>query len=227
MTQYTDTEVYYVSYGWGTCGSFVSSLLYDFLFGIEEIIPFSKEGNSHGRLINCYKNWDVTEKYSSQVIKRSAGPVYDHVRPINKDIPLIIFDHFFPVFDDLFSVYPKCKLIIISSTPQDAQRIRGNIFYKVFKDMRMRKELEFDKNQPDTVRLAGEFMNVNIKCPEQYSKNVNVLPMYDIIHNKMRTLTLLSQVTNKPITEKIIETYDKYIEAQEELVRTKMPWVKV
>ena len=91
----------------------------------------------------------------------------------------------------------------------------------------MKKELEFDKNQPDMVRLSGEFMNVDIKCPEQYSKNVNVLPMYDIIHNKIRTLTLLSKVTNKPITEKIVETYDKYIEAQEELVRTKMPWVKV
>jgi hypothetical protein len=227
MTQYADTEVYYVSYGWGTCGSFTSSLLHDFLFGIEEIIPFSESGNSHQRVLNCYENWHASETYLNEANKRLIGAVYDQVRPIDKDVPLILFEHSLPVFDDLFSVYPKCKVIIISVTPQDAPRIRGNIFYKIFKDMEIRNELEFDKNQPNMVRLAGKFMNLDLKCPEQYSKNVNVLPMYDIIHSKMKTLTLLSQLTNKPITEKIIETYDKYIEAQEELVRTKMPWVTV
>ena len=72
-----------------------------------------------------------------------------------------------------------------------------------------------------------DLINLDLKCPVKYSKNVNVIPMYDIIHHKNKTLMLLSQITKQPITEKIIEIYNTYLNAQDTLIKTKLPWVRV
>lgn len=229
MTQYPDTEVYLVSYCWGTCGSFISSLIYDFLFNPEEVIPFSKEGNSHERLINCHNNWNVRQEYNTHPFRREVGFIYDHISPINSNKPLILLDHRFPVFDNLFSIYPKCKNIIISFTPKDVPRIKGNTFYKLklLKSNSLETVQDFNTYKHNIAAIEEKFMNLDLKCPVEYSKNINVLPMYDIIHHKEKTLMLLSQVTQRPITKKITEIYNQYLEAQDELVRTKMPWVTI
>ena len=55
--------------------------------------------------------------------------------------------------------------------------------------------------------------------------NIFYLPMSDIIHNRNKTLLTLAQITNSKITPRIVETYNNFLRIQEELVRTKMPWV--
>lgn len=224
MTQYPDTETYLVSYCWGSCGSFISSLIYDFLFEYEPIIPFSEAGNSHNRAVSCSKNWSVrpTATLSKRLFLQGKG-IYNFVSPLNPNKPLIMLDHNFPNFDELFSIYPKCKVIVISITPSDIPRVKGNLFYKVLEPDGILTEF----NPNDKFRVADNFMNVNVTYSGEHSDNITVLPIYDIIHCKKKTLSLLSQITGKPITEKIVGIYDDYIAAQENLVRTKMPWVKV
>ena len=126
-------------------------------------------------------------------------------------------------FDDLFEIYPKCKVIFISVTLQDVPRIKRNIFYKIPKY----KGIKFDQTRYDDILIDDGFINLDLKCPVKYSKNVNVIPMYDIIHHKNKTLMLLSQITKQPITEKIIEIYNTYLNAQDTLIKTKLPWVRV
>jgi hypothetical protein len=158
MRQYSDTDAYLITYGWGTSGSFISSLIYDFLFDPEDFIPFSEEGNSHERLVNCYNNWDAPQEYARHPNRRSMGFVYDHVSPIKSDIPLIMLDHNFPNFNDLFSIYPKCKVIAISFTPKDVPRIKGNTFYKILKYKGM--ATDFDKERYNNIRIEEKFMKI-------------------------------------------------------------------
>ena len=94
-------------------------------------------------------------------------------------------------------------MIAISITPKDVPRIRGNTFYKILKYKGL--ATEFDKERYNNIRIDEVFMNLDLNCPVEYSRNINVLSMYDIIHHKEKTLMLLGQITKRPITEKIIK----------------------
>ena len=70
-----------------------------------------------------------------------------------------------------------------------------------------------------------EFFMNDFPVPEQYKNNLFHVNVYDIIHNRDIVLDTISKITNKPILPSIVEYYDAYLEKQEELVKTHMPWL--
>ena len=71
----------------------------------------------------------------------------------------------------------------------------------------------------------GAFFNEDYIHPEEYKDNIVQVSFYDIIHNSTNVLQQLSDATNKPITPEIELFYEKYLEAQDKLIKTKMPWL--
>lgn len=250
MKQYPDTEAYMINYYGGSFGSFITGLILLFLNVIpeNEQIEFSINGNSHRfaslRSVN----------YNRADTNMMTDQIYDKVEPVNPLTPLVMAGHAFPIWDDLFYYYPKCKNIIVTFTKADKPRLMGNIFFKAMVDefhegnadakllwesFKSRRPAFFEKNNiivPEDLTsaqlevLLARALNINEKyIIEDYSDNPNVfyLPMSDIVHNKNKTLLTLEQITNRRITPRIIETYDKFLLAQDKLVKTKMPWVRV
>jgi hypothetical protein len=66
-----------------------------------------------------------------------------------------------------------------------------------------------------------------VNPPWPARENVFYIQSSDVIYNKNKILSLMSQITNCEMPTNIVEYYDEYLLAQEELVKTKMPWVKV
>ena len=69
------------------------------------------------------------------------------------------------------------------------------------------------------------FYNDDYPVPEEYKNNVLRIRFYDLIHNSNLVLNQLSALTNKPILPGVEQFYAKYLEAQDTLVKTKMPWL--
>ena len=254
MTQYPDTEAYLVNYHGGSFGSFITGLILLLLDDIpnKDQIEFSAYGNAHSlaghRLLNYNRN--DTDMMVHQM--------YDMVEPIDPGKPLVMASHQFPIWEDLFYYYPKCKNIIITLTRDNFPRLAGNIFFKTMVDAYYDEDRLDGKQIWEKFKLKREstnfFKNNNIDTPEDLTisqikhllstrylstdnnyYNVNIidrpnvfyLTMSDIIHNKNKTLKMLEQITNRKVTPFIIETYNKFLSAQENLVKTKMPWVIV
>ena len=190
IESWPDTEFYCVCYTWGTRGSFIGSLIYDFLFGSSNV-PFSSTGEAHVRAELFKQNWNIEEEI------KKIGHDYEFVDPRDPLKPMIMLQHLPPDLDVLFHRYPKTKLILISYTPSDESEIKSNINHKLGfgEKMRMTEYLDLEKYQ-------GK------------AKNIYIIPYHDIMHNKKRTMMMLSKITNKPITPEIEYTYDLYIRAQ-------------
>ena len=254
MKQFPDTEAYMVNFHGGSFGSFITVLILLFLDIVKEDkdIKFSTYGNAHNlarqRLAN-HNRTDTTEMRYHQV--------YDTVEPIDPLSPLVMSSHKFPVWDDLFYYYPKCKNVIVTHNYSDLPRLSGNLFFKtlvdeyyneenlngktIWEEFKIRRsdvelfknsniETPLDLSQSDIKMLLSRFIspNNNFRGENIIDRpNVFYLPMSDIIHNKNKTLKMLEQITNCKVTPLIIETYNKFLLAQENLVKTKMPWVTV
>jgi hypothetical protein len=255
MTQYPDTEAYMVNFHGGSFGSFITVLILLLLDIVKEDqdIKFSTYGNAHDlarqRLANHNKT-DTTDMRYHQV--------YDTVGPVDPLSPLVMSSHKFPVWDDLFYYYPKCKNIIVTHNYSDLPRLSGNLFFKtlvddyyneeelngktIWEEFKMRRsntalfknnniETPLDLPQSDIKMLLSRFISSTSNTFRDKNTidrpNVFYLPMSDIIHNKNKTLKMLEQITNRKVTPLIIETYNKFLLAQENLVKTKMPWVTV
>jgi hypothetical protein len=252
MKQYPDTEAYLVNYYGGSFGSFISGLI---LLLLDEIpdrdqIKFSTYGNAHS--LAGYRSLNYNRNDTDMTIHQ----MYDIIEPVDPTKPLVMASHQFPVWDDLFYYYPKCKNIIVTYNHSDLPRLSGNLFFKTivdeyyneknlngkttweeFKERRSGRalfknnniETPLDLSQGDIKTLLSKFISTNNNFSSENiidRPNVFYLPMSDIIHNKNKTLNMLANITNRKVTPSIIEIYKKFLTAQEELVRTKMPWVK-
>lgn len=252
MNQYPDTEAYMINYPTGIYGEFISGIVSMFLKIIPENkqIEFSEYGNA--QLFDEYKfsnysrtDLDITDQ------------MYDSVEPVDSSKPLVLTSYMFPLWDDLFYYYPSCKNIILTTTQIDLIVQAGNLFFKNVIGEYYNKQNPYGKMPWETLKSRRSFLfeQYNINVPEDLTSvriqallqrylvpsrcfyegqtptidvpNVFYLSTSDIIHNKNKTLTFLSHVTNSNITPRIIETYDRYLAIQEELVRTKMPWATV
>jgi hypothetical protein len=192
--QYINTEVYVVWYGPGTCGSFISTLIYDFLYGASNI-SIGNRGDAHDRKIMCEKNWD------RKGVNSQPGLTDDYeIFPLDPDMPLIMSGHYEPNLKKLFYRYPKCKLIHIESTFKDLPRIEKNLMFKL-----------------GIEKYRNYLKHLNVSIPNEYPHFI--LSMYDIIYNKKRTLKTLSLITKKPITKEILSVYDEYLEKQNQIMK--------
>lgn len=187
--QYIDTEVYVVWYGPGTGGSFITSLICDFVYG-PSTIDFDDKGTAHRRKAICEKNWD------RKGVDDQPGLCENYnICPIDPNVPLIMSGHFIPNFEELYYKFPKCKLIHISTDVSDLPNVEKNL----------KEKINFNSN-PHYLKF------LTVRIPSKYQHFI--LPMVDIIYNKKRTLKLLSSITKKPITQNISKIYDNYLDKQ-------------
>lgn len=251
MIQYPDTEAYMINYPGGAYGSFITGII-SMLLGIipeNTQIEFSEYGNAHAFSGSVFSN------YSRNNVDVDFNLMYDSIEPADPYKPLILASHMFPIWDDLFYYYPKCKNIIITIQQADLAKQSGNLFFKTVIDSYYDEQNPNGKTAWEDLKNSRSdfFKKWNINVPEDltpvitrlllerylfinnsfYEKNLptidmpNIfyLPMSDIIHNRNKTLLTLAQITNSKITPRIVETYNNFLRIQEELVRTKMPWV--
>lgn len=247
---FPDTPTYGVTWMGGSCGAFITSLVYQFLNVSLSKYQFSKYGNAHSvALDDCERNWrSVDGKLYEQ-----TEPIYKIINPLFKSRPLILFGHLIPDFDGLFYKYPRCKQIIVTVDNRMVERMNGNFFFKtvcetfpgsipqweIIKNTHpYLAEYEDPRTLPiDVAReyiincshqwpLQGaEFFTDEYLIPDEYVSKVIRIKLYDLIHNQNVVLETLSAATESEIRPDIIKYYQSYLDTQSELVKTKMPWL--
>ena len=75
--------------------------------------------------------------------------------------------------------------------------------------------------------MTVEPFTFDFKIPDPYINNIFLFPLSDLIYDKFTVITKLESITGRKADPKIIEGYVKYLNKQEELVKTKMPWVTI
>jgi hypothetical protein len=245
------TDVYLVNWMGGTSGAFVSALLNQFIHEPlpHEEITFSEYGDSHG----------VSDRYQTNIKIIEGIEHIPHVRPIYKSIvpldsnkPFVMLDHAEPDYDDLFSLYPTCKNIVITISDNMLYRARGNMLFKNrcqayrhdpaswhehHKEIDWLKSVEdpnnmdletaeiYIKNHGINLYAGNAFYHTDSIVPEKYKSNIFKISFYNVIHQSDIVLQQLSEITGRPILDGHVNFYKKYLEKQAELVSTKMPWL--
>ena len=252
MISYPNTETYLVNYSGGSCGAFIVTLLSLFVYNLEKSEP-SQYGNSHSGMDYCTNLWESESSFTYHQRFYNKEAVHLHVNPANLNNPFILYDHLEPLWKLLFEKYPKCINILITYSKNEIPRLLGNVHFKflcqyfdnknnvecwnnIRKKHSYLEEFETPKDVPEL--LIQKFIlheseiyripiiyNDNLKLPELYKDKIIKLRMYDIIYNPEKVMNTLSSITNKPITDAIRETYKSYLDKQEELIKTKMPWL--
>jgi hypothetical protein len=247
-------NLYLINFLGGTAGNFLLQLLTYIVDTKALPIRLSANGGAHD-YTSLTRNVPNTAKYREVI---GIEPVYKHVdtRAIDwlpKDT-LFMVDHLPPNWDDLFTLYPECKNIIITLPPHMSLRLAGNMFYKTicgFEDdnalnaawqtMRSTDEQLRQYTYPEEVpyqllessfrSFADTYSNYIISpynaspIPEQYKDQICYISYRDIIHDMDKVLGQLKDFTGLELPEGIRDSYQMYLDAQAELVKTKMPWV--
>jgi hypothetical protein len=255
MNVFPNTETYLVTWLGGSCGAFITSLVYQFVVSPIDDFTFSKFGHAHGvALDKCVGNWKNINSVRYADFYEEKVSVFSSVDPLISSRPLILYDHLVPNLDELFTKYPLCKNIVIEMDKRTVNRVQGNLFFKtivqefpkslkVWEDLQRKypsyfKEYADPKDVPVElseryIREWGsrwpfpnvEFFMADYAIPEQYKNNLFHINVYDIIHNRDLVLETISKITNKPILPNIIQYYDAYLAKQDVLVKTHMPWL--
>jgi hypothetical protein len=247
---FPDTPTYAITWMGGSCGAFITSLVYQFVEVSVNKYKFSQYGNAHDvALKQCEKNWtSISDKRYED-----NEPIYKTINPLFKNRPLILFGHLIPDFDGLFYKYPLCKQIIVTVDENMVQRMNGNFFFKTICDTFPGSDIQW-KNIKNTHQYlqeyadprilpvdvaqeyiincshswplqGAEFFTDDFSIPDKYVDNVTKIKMHDLIHDPDKVLQTLSSVTGSEIRPDIVEYYQNYLDKQSELVKTKMPWL--
>lgn len=193
-------------------------------------INVGEYGSAHWNLNTERFNWNRFKRgtYLKQHLNKT--PIYEFITPDNIKSDLILFQHLEVDFKKLFSIYPKCKVIIIKVNEKDIDAVVTNYIKKfvvegskLSNDGYMRfvdllnthnlKELDLDfliKKHTENFILPN-FYNIKNKFEID---NVFTINFFDIVNNPDKILFQLSHITNKPITTSIQDNYLHYINLQ-------------
>lgn len=224
------TNTYLICWLTGTNGGFITSLVGMFLNKINKI-HIGEYGSAHWNLNIERFNWNRIKRnvYLKQHLNKT--PVYEFITPDNIRLDLILFQHLEVDFDKLFSIYPKCKVIIIKVDEKDVEIVVTNYMkkfvlegsklsdhgYKRYIDLLKSYNLkDFDldfliKENTKNFKLPNFYNSKN----EVIRDNVYTINFSDITSNPDKVLGQLSQITSKPITNSIKENYTNYINLQQ------------
>jgi len=181
----------------------------------------------------------------------------DRIEPFNYIInnpkdplqPFITVEHLQPDFERLFTKFPLAKVLIITVPEDLGPRVGGNIFYKTIIDdyetnkwykerwVRYKEEnielanfshpKEVPINLIELVTKRYKPLIPQVIVPKEYTQNVFIITLKELLYDKDKVLNILKSMTNKPITAHHKKYYDLYLEKQQELVKNYMPWVTV
>lgn len=250
MTVYPNTETYLINWPAGASGSFLASLVAHFV-NEDFHSSLSANGNSHDGKNVIAENWKLDPENFTKIY--TVEPTHLHIEPRYEDRPFILFDHVLPDWELLFAQFPKFKNIRVTISPNEVIRMFANLFFKQFVEhyslgnpthnywVQTQGYYPYLKkyNSPkdvdlETVRRYLEDSSTydipdcwrdECELPDQYKDKIYLIRFYDIIHNRDLVLEKISQITSRPITDKVLEFYNDYIEKQDELVKSKMPWL--
>ena len=100
-----------------------------------------------------------------------------------------------------------------------------------------RYNLPIDKHSPhdltidevrqcvDAVQRERVSMDSRYSYLGAISSNTIFLEMYDILCDEDKFLTTISTALEKPITDCIVQSYNKYIDMNKKLITSKCPWI--
>lgn len=241
MKIFPDTEAYAVSYIQATCGSFMCMLIAEFT-GTLESYQFSKNGNAHKTLVGT-NQVDAEDFDRSMLAPNKLMCRFLEKDPKDPTLPITLTEHHEVDYDLYFTKYPKGKILYIQIDPyKDRLLMEANFFFKVqvdslhympywvpmwheesakyfngvespndpsiTRDMIMRLLRDrAEKHAPTTGYpfIIGDVVEVD---------NVYTHSFMDILHDKQKTLEMVSRLTNRPIPESAHKVYDDYIKAQ-------------
>ena len=134
MNVFPNTETYLVTWMGGSCGAFITSLVYQLVMNEPVLVDdfvFSKFGHAHGASLDkCVRYWNNIGSVRYAELYKEKIPVFLAVDPLISSYPLILYDHVVPDLDELFTKYPLCKNIVIEIDKRTSNRVQGNLFFK-------------------------------------------------------------------------------------------------
>lgn len=249
---YPKTNAYNVIYESGAGGNFFAGLL-NLFATLSDKVP-EKNQYTEPELPKLYDfynvNHSILEKvYLTDDSVRYIVPKYKIAGPVNPLKPVVYYDHTMPDFDDFFNIFPLGKLFFLTATEEEEARIQGNFFFKVVCDPRNSDQFkkwismcpDVTCETPDELTVEDSFkilrdptklIHYSVRfrpfvAPEQHADKIFQFRVKDIYNSKNEVLQRLSAITDKPVTQAMHDYYDRYLELQQELVQTKMPWVTV
>lgn len=244
---YPTTETFLVNWLGGTSGAFITMLIYNILFPSNEIeISPSNNGAAHTNQ-NIIPN--TLYRFNNNFDGNYEHP-YRYIDPKISKNPLILYDHVEPEFKEYFDKFPLGKTIVIRFNEKMVPLLHGNFFFKntinlsagnetwqrLIRENEVLCEYDSPRDLPDEVinqLLKKMSNNYTIEHyyseqyipPEEYNDRIYFIDFYDIIFNKTKVLTQLSNITNRPINDFVNNQYDIYLEKQKELMNTKLSWI--
>jgi hypothetical protein len=163
----------------------------------------------------------------------------------------ILLDHVAPDWDELFEMYPNCKNIIITvDNFKLVPRITGNLYFKtICTSVPAQKEniawltltenslfKDYDSPLEVPIDILEEYFNSRIRDYDKIyhspfngivpnHKQIFPIKYYDILYNPEIVLNQIRQIVGKDLPIGIETEYQRYLDAQQELVSTRMPWI--
>jgi hypothetical protein len=244
------TETFLIDWLGGTSGAFITMLMYNILFPSDQVeIAPSKYGHAHTNQ-NIISN---TLYNFNELFDNNWKHPYNFIDPRYPEKSLILFDHEVPELDKFFNKYPIGKIIIVKLDEKMIPLLHANLFYKTIIEFdytkrkndyweaikerkHYLKEYDFPHDVPEGLiqqfltdisnsYIINKYYSNRYVPPKEYSDRIYFIDFYDIIFNKTKVLTQLSDITNRPITDFVNEQYDIYLEKQKELMNTKLSWI--
>lgn len=248
------TDTYIVHWPLGAGGAFLISIVYNMIDpNVRLTTNFGKNGDAHDiTLDRCGGTWDsVTGDlyWNNHADRPHATPIYEIVRRNPGSEFFMLYDHVPPDYDRMFSILPNCKNIVITADERVIPRTLGAFFYKVNAGdppntefwEREKQVFPYLRGINNAIDMPTEVAKMyfddtisgfprlpfyhDFKIPEAYKNNILEITYYDLIHEKNKVLSLMSAFIGAPITDEIHNFYDVYLEKQQELIDTRMPWI--
>lgn len=248
---FPQTPCYHTYYPLGAGGNFITTLIFKFLYG--DVKAYLNDyGASHNQFHPVYQNMKYNIGDIKEALIHTAPPEPSrYIDPLIESRPIIFRNHGTPHFHTVFNKYPLSKLILITASKDMYPRMNGNYFYKTIIENYYKNTNSFMftyKHWQDRCPAFKQIINPTLLTieeienllkdidtiydvpesyyiPDQFKKNCFLLSYKDIIYDMNKTLDFLSNIIEKPIQNHIISYYKKYLDKQQELVSTKMPWV--
>jgi len=182
--------------------------------------------DNNGPLVIFYEPWHTTSLDVCRLKEKHPNIKYLFVEVDDKDIMRATAYQFFKqtVYDDPKKDYMKLTLDRYVEFAEKNNNVRKDVSLADLTLEEGRLFLEYSYQVADK-NFFNEFTkSVNI-VQDSLVDNKYVINFMDILLNKEKVISTLEQMTGKTRTQSLVDSYDKYIDNQYDLLETKIPWL--
>ena len=163
MIKFPNSECYLVTYGGGTCGGLVTTILTSLVLDKDILATPSVNGDSHDGQDVAKETWDTDSRRtyyqnnSKKSLQVDKDNLYFYIRPTEIESPIILFEHK-PIddYNTLAKIYPKFKQIVITFESDDCSQINYNLFTKL-----ICHHFDIKSNEEPWTIMKKEFLSKN------------------------------------------------------------------